>query len=306
MTCAGGNSQQGVTLEQFQNVVISNNTSAPTRQWKWALWQHFSRDEDLHAADPFAKYGLDALEPTSATRLLYNAKDYRWEEERVLVKIQPKETRRPFACGAMRESFRAKIQGSKQRAGSGFKVPYFNRLGLGTLTLIVQNFVVKKPRGAPAVLSELKADVEMQSQAERLADAYNATHPPKEVSFLSCFVIRLGDEILHAEGYVPGEYIKHNNNLGAVGHWQASQLAPAEFKDENPEDGNELPTGGQAPSPLPPASDVEQKSHRMTPNAFCHFTFVHTQGEEMVVDIQGALPQPCMNGRWTVMSDPCV
>lgn len=88
--------------------------------------------------------------------------------------------------------------------------------------------------------------------AKRFSKLFNQHNPPKAVDFLQAFVIELsrdGQTVYYSveRGIERGAYIKHNNNAGHL----VGQL------------------------------------HRATPNAFSRFSFSESNGESMVVDIQG-------------------
>jgi len=97
-----------------------------------------------------------------------------------------------------------------------------------------------------------KVDVEMQGFCQTFARAYNAQRPPKPVNFLDAFLIvchrRLRPSIYACEPLIQGEYIKHNNNMGGL---------------------------------------QDRDKERNTPQAFSHFTYVHSQHQHIIVDIQG-------------------
>ncbi|KAL3900074.1 MAG: hypothetical protein SGCHY_001602 [Lobulomycetales sp.] len=96
-------------------------------------------------------------------------------------------------------------------------------------------------------------ECEMQVLAKSVAAAYNTTvdHCPRKIDFLSCFIIefpaREGSPTFSVERFIEGEYVKHNTNSGFV----------------------------------------DEKFCRLTPQCFSHFSYVQSQGESMIVDIQG-------------------
>ena len=92
----------------------------------------------------------------------------------------------------------------------------------------------------------------MQMVAKDMASRYNQGAPPKPVDFLHAFVIEVQREgkreLFCVERLIAGDYIKHNNNSGAL-----------DF------DG----------------------VHRATPHVFSRFSFYASAGQLMIVDIQG-------------------
>jgi len=97
-----------------------------------------------------------------------------------------------------------------------------------------------------------RRDVQLQMISTRYAEAFNQHAPPKMVTFLSASYGRrkCNNELVAIEMFVPGKYIKFNSN---------SDFA--------------LASG-------------DPNFHK-TPQAFSHFTYVHSQCKEIVVDIQG-------------------
>ena len=162
----------------------------------------------------------------------------------------------PFAHGALRACWRAAVSWA-----------------------VGEPYVVKQYMSPDAdVPANYVADVQMQTRARALADAYNAARPPLHVELLEAMVLELLPEasavvaqgempegfahdggrigaygvVMACERFVAGNYVKHSNNGGVVGHVGAA--------------------GGVV---------------RNTPQAFSHFTYAVTQGEAVVVDIQG-------------------
>ncbi|KNC53627.1 uncharacterized protein AMSG_01336 [Thecamonas trahens ATCC 50062] len=134
----------------------------------------------------------------------------------------------PFAHGALRACWRATVSWA-----------------------VGEPYVVKQYMSPDAdVPANYVADVQMQTRARALADAYNAARPPLHVELLEAIVLELLPEA--SARFVAGNYVKHSNNGGVVGHVGAA--------------------GGVV---------------RNTPQAFSHFTYAVTQGEAVVVDIQG-------------------
>lgn len=94
-------------------------------------------------------------------------------------------------------------------------------------------------------------DVEMQMQAKEIAERFNRRNPPKKVDFVSAFVYELVDrpnkQICSAEYYIDGKFEKHNNNFGYI----------------------------------------NDDTDRNTPQVFSHFSYEDSNGQLIVVDIQG-------------------
>eukprot|EP00475_Leptophrys_vorax_P003212 TRINITY_DN11872_c0_g1_i5.p1 TRINITY_DN11872_c0_g1~~TRINITY_DN11872_c0_g1_i5.p1 ORF type:complete len:354 (+),score=62.36 TRINITY_DN11872_c0_g1_i5:221-1282(+) len=93
-------------------------------------------------------------------------------------------------------------------------------------------------------------DVEIQGYAKHYAKLFNHYNPPKEVDFVSAFIIQLCDRddkpIYGVEKYIAGDYRKHNNNFGYV-----------------------------------------SQEERNTPQAFSHFSYESSKHKLLICDIQG-------------------
>eukprot|EP00026_Physarum_polycephalum_P003354 Phypoly_transcript_03364.p1 GENE.Phypoly_transcript_03364~~Phypoly_transcript_03364.p1 ORF type:complete len:592 (+),score=116.89 Phypoly_transcript_03364:400-2175(+) len=95
-------------------------------------------------------------------------------------------------------------------------------------------------------------DVLMQTFCSKWSDLYNSFNPPKKITFLPSFVLELTDRgttpvVCGGEPFIEGDYKKFNNNSGYVN------------------------------------SDAA----RNTPQAFSHFSLVHSNQELVIIDIQG-------------------
>lgn len=94
-------------------------------------------------------------------------------------------------------------------------------------------------------------DVLMQTFCAKWADLYNSFNAPKKITFLPSFVLELVDRatpvVCGGEPFIEGDYMKFNNNSGYVN------------------------------------SDAA----RNTPQAFSHFSLVHSNHELLIIDIQG-------------------
>ncbi|XP_056901718.1 eukaryotic elongation factor 2 kinase isoform X2 [Takifugu flavidus] len=94
-------------------------------------------------------------------------------------------------------------------------------------------------------------DVRLQMEAKLWGEEYNRHRPPKQVDIMQMCVVEMterpGRPLFHLEHYIEGKYIKYNSNSGFV-------------RDDN---------------------------IRLTPQAFCHFTFERSGHQLIVVDIQG-------------------
>lgn len=135
--------------------------------------------------------------------------------------------------------------------------------------------------------SKMRQAVAMQMYSKGLADKFSATKPPKPVDVLEAFLLesegwRVGEEaslspfspgsVFFAEAFIDGDFRKHNSNLGWVGNELESSTSW----------GNRVKQRIMSKE-----EEAESRELRKTPQAFSHFTFEHSKGEMMVVDIQG-------------------
>lgn len=66
-------------------------------------------------------------------------------------------------------------------------------------------------------LESYDSGVLMQAACQALAQAFNTRNPPKRVNFVDSYVIQRHDGSWWAvETFLPGKYVKHNNNYGFV------------------------------------------------------------------------------------------
>eukprot|EP00667_Euglena_gracilis_P004263 EG_transcript_4283 len=135
----------------------------------------------------------------------------------------------------------------KKQPDSDFAVQLATAIFPEDLVMPAKDFLAWQVR-----VKMFQMDVEMQGFCQTYADAYNKRDPPKPVVFLDAFLIVCMDRsertIYACEPMISGDYVKHNSNSGGV------------------RDGLDA---------------------RNTPQAFSHFTYVHSQNRHIIVDIQG-------------------
>ncbi|CAI5743256.1 unnamed protein product [Hyaloperonospora brassicae] len=118
-------------------------------------------------------------------------------------------------------------------------------------------FVAKVSRRA-AEPSTYLCDVEMQAVCAHYAALYNEHEPPLKVCYARSWLLKLRDRergtlVCSVEEFLPGAYVKYSNNNGYVGRETSST----------------------------------EERERNTPQAFSHFSFVASDFQLMIVDIQG-------------------
>lgn len=122
---------------------------------------------------------------------------------------------------------------------------------LRDLTYPNQHYVAKFST-KKAVRDQYFMDVLMQTFCSKWSDLYNSFNPPKKITFLPSFVLELTDRggtpvTCGGEPFIEGDYKKFNNNSGYV----------------------------------------NSEAARNTPQAFSHFSLVHSNQELVIIDIQG-------------------
>jgi hypothetical protein len=113
-----------------------------------------------------------------------------WRQTLVNVVIE----RAPFAAGAMRAAYHMRdLSTPGDRA-----------------------FVAKIAKVAGTPVAQYFDDVRMQTEAQKWASAFNAKGVPKKVQFIAASVMELverpGRPLCGVERFVPGTYVKYNNN----------------------------------------------------------------------------------------------
>ena len=137
----------------------------------------------------------------------------KWEMGNVTVQIAEK----PFASGAFRDAFKAKVTTSK-----------------ATFSCVLKKS--KKPSPPDSYF----LDCATQMYAKYWADLYNQMHPPKPMIFIDAFVVHIPSQsannsnsnpkqlnfteesvLYSGEMYVEGKYVKHSDNFG----WTNTDIA---------------------------------------------------------------------------------
>eukprot|EP00668_Euglena_longa_P016015 GGOE01020211.1.p1 GENE.GGOE01020211.1~~GGOE01020211.1.p1 ORF type:complete len:661 (+),score=170.64 GGOE01020211.1:93-1985(+) len=97
-----------------------------------------------------------------------------------------------------------------------------------------------------------RMDCEMQGFCRTFAAEFNKKGPPKPISFLEAFLVicpgRTNAPVFSCEPLIEGKYVKHNNNSGLL---------------------------------------LDRQKERNTPQAFSHFSYVHSNQQYVIIDIQG-------------------
>ena len=180
--------------------------------------------------DPWLEHEVHKQPTELALRWDYDPATGAWVSSETLIKME----RTPFAKGAMRECMRMKKM--SQVSGSFFfSMNWANchnyvakrymqaRASASTTTPNPSPSPSPSPSPNPNQAHDASIyfdDIKMQMVAKDMASRYNQGAPPKPVDFLHAFVIEVQREgkreLFCVERLIAGDYIKHNNNSGAL------------------------------------------------------------------------------------------
>eukprot|EP00292_Cryptomonas_paramecium_P000506 CAMPEP_0113698706 /NCGR_PEP_ID=MMETSP0038_2-20120614/22866_1 /TAXON_ID=2898 /ORGANISM="Cryptomonas paramecium" /LENGTH=378 /DNA_ID=CAMNT_0000621913 /DNA_START=168 /DNA_END=1300 /DNA_ORIENTATION=+ /assembly_acc=CAM_ASM_000170 len=145
----------------------------------------FELPENIYCDD------FDVTEAERAIKHEYDPESQQWRRTMINVVIDKK----PFSEGAMRAAFHMR---DLSTSGNQSK------------------FVVKMAKVQGTPVAQYFEDVKMQTEAGRFAEEFNRRGVPKPVEFLAAYVLELVDRpdrpMCGVERFVPGEYVKYNNN----------------------------------------------------------------------------------------------
>eukprot|EP00667_Euglena_gracilis_P010932 EG_transcript_11139 len=148
------------------------------------------REREAGEADPFPD--LQAIPVEKVLQRWYHWATKQWEKDMVTVRLMPKQ----FAEGGLRAAHFMTLlhnDGSEERC------------------------VAKRQKDGANQPEAYETEVVMQAACRYIAEAFNARKPAKLVDFVDCFLIQREDASWWTvETYLPGKYIKHNNNYGYV------------------------------------------------------------------------------------------
>jgi hypothetical protein len=165
----------------------------------------------------------EELQSERAIRISFNIQNRSWTEEPTNIKVDLT----PFANGALRMAYH-----------------------MLDLKFAGADTYVLKVSADPNEDSQVYyRDVEMQLFAYLFAEKFNVYKPPKQVSFVKAWLVRLprrGNQLCAVERFISGPYRKHNNNYGFV-----------------------------------------NEDERNTPQAFSHFSYEASGHSLLICDIQG-------------------
>jgi len=162
----------------------------PTLEQMLAYKQRFPTPK-FELPDNIYTDDFDVTEAERATKHEYDVAKGNWRRTLVNVVIE----RQAFAEGAMRAAYHM-----RDLSASGEESRYVAK--------------ISKVSGTPP--SQYFDDVRMQSESQKWAHDFNSRGVPKRVEFIGAYVMELIDResrpICGVERFVPGQYVKYNNN----------------------------------------------------------------------------------------------
>lgn len=184
----------------------------------------FSVDSDAPPRD------FSAFEPERALKWTFHAEQRKWSSREVMVRIDTE----PFGRGSYRLAYHL------------LELP-----AAIECVAKVSLFIEMTNENRKTVRESYFRDAWIQIYANEFAKHFNKRSVPKKVEFIDAWALELLDRdnqpVCAVEPYLPGVYIKHNNNNGFV----------------------------------------ENSVCRNTPQAFSHFTFEFSKEQLLICDIQG-------------------
>ena len=217
-----------------------------------------AHDHARHDLPYETPHGFETIAVESMRRMRYDVKTATWTEDRVDIKVEG------YNCGTggLKTVQRAFQRGTGSTADDG------GRTGVSAsgfhadwVALVLKEYFgevldILKLSGQ-GVVDQFKRDVCMQLEAKALANAYNACNPPKKIEVIEPVILfRDSGEVYFAEPLLLGTFFKHNDPAANILGMQEG------FADDH----NYI---------------------RMTPQAFSHFSWHHTGGQKLVMDVQG-------------------
>lgn len=203
--------------------------------------------------DPWSKHEIDKVPAERVIRHMYQPETQTWKKDETIVKIE----KISFTNGAMRFCYRMKKRSPPPQSASNHR---FHDYGWTRAS----NFVAKAYHDENGEIDtsekakeNVRNDILLQYEASHWSTRFNDYDPPKKIIFIRAYAIefpdREGNPWFAVERYIFGNdmygagFTKHNTNAG--------------FVDED--------------------------LHRITPQVFSAHSFYQSQGNRLVVDIQG-------------------
>jgi hypothetical protein len=181
------------------------------------LKNNWRKGEDTSLSEPLALGGrelrpwpdMSVFPEESVSKRWYSWNKKQWIGSQVVVRLDPQK----FAEGSMRVAhYVTELQpdGAERRC-------------------VAKRMKAQSKQG----VGMYENDVMTQAACQAIARAYNLRKPAKPVQFLDAFLIQQDDGTLwHVETYLPGKFVKHNNNWGIVAGARNTPQAFSHFSYE--------------------------------------------------------------------------
>eukprot|EP00947_MAST-08B_sp_MAST-8B-sp1_P003831 g3831.t1 len=213
--------------------------------------------------------------------------------------------RQPFAQGALRNVYRIREvpkSGGAQKTVSSFYSSSVRVSGSGSSSSAIGAATLRGKHGMVAKesrhelsyaerLSFHRETVECQERAEKVAASFRKEAPPgtPRVSFLQCEIYRINDaSVPGGKRYLQVEpaldvtrpYVKYNSNNGFVLNTEESRSSSSSSSSSSSGSSSSSNGSGSGRNgQLSRCNEVAQ--------AFSHYSFEHSGGQELIVDLQG-------------------
>lgn len=216
-----------------------------------------AHDHRTHDAPIDIPEGFNDIPVESLRRMSYEIKTGSWKEDRVDIKMEKK----PLGMGGLKMVERAFRRAEGSIADDGGKTGATESgIRADWVAIVLKEYfgsIVDALGGRDGVIEQFKRDVCMQWEAKALAIVFNASNPPKKIEVVEpVILLRDSGEVYFSEAFMVGTFFKHNDPAANILGMQEG------FADDN----NYI---------------------RMTPQAFSHFSWHHTGGQKLVMDVQG-------------------
>ena len=202
--------------------------------------------------DPWGKHNIPNIPAERIIRHVYNAETRLWSTDETIVKIE----QTPFTHGAMRFCYRMKMmaQAPNSRLPNRFHSYGWKHASNYVAKAYMKDGEIDVSKDAKLAVQN---DITLQHESQYWAEKFNSSKPPKSILFIQAYAIEFPDRpgcpwmpierFISGTGSYGAGFVKHNTNSGFV----------------------------------------DQDLSRITPQLFSAHSFYASEGDRLVVDIQG-------------------
>jgi len=202
--------------------------------------------------DPWGKHNIPNIPAERIIRHVYNAETRLWSTDETIVKIE----QTPFTHGAMRFCYRMKMmaQAPNSRLPNRFHSYGWKHASNYVAKAYMKDGEIDVSKDAKLAVQN---DITLQHESQYWAEKFNSSTPPKSILFIQAYAIEFPDRpgcpwmpierFISGTGSYGAGFVKHNTNSGFV----------------------------------------DQDLSRITPQLFSAHSFYASEGDRLVVDIQG-------------------